>query len=171
SAQVPRVQVVPDGLAVHLDGYVQGKTTPGSRLLAAIDGMRQEGYISHGLSGSEPASRSGHAADRISELFTARQMIGDAEQYAVAGALMARQLGFPARVVFGFAPSQTGDVTVSGADVSAWIEVDTAQYGWVAIDPVPQVRPIPQETPQDPNKVARPESIVPPPPDKADPNL
>lgn len=171
-AQVPRIQVMPDDLAVHLDGYVQGKSTPGTRLLAAIDGMRQEGYISHGLSGSEPASRSGHAADRISELFTARQMIGDAEQYAVAGALMARQLGFPARVVFGFDSDQSGgDVTISGADVTAWIEVDTAQYGWVAIDPVPPVRPIPQETPQDPNKVARPESIVPPPPDKADPNL
>jgi hypothetical protein len=172
SAQVPRIEVMPDDLAVHLDGYVQGKTTPGSRLLAAIDGMRAEGYISHGLSGSEPASRSGHSADRISELFTARQMIGDAEQYAVAGALMARQLGFPARVVFGFATDQSGDdVTISGADVTAWIEVDTAQYGWVAIDPVPPVRPIPQVTPQDPNKVARPESIVPPPPDKADPNL
>jgi hypothetical protein len=60
---------------------------------------------------------------------------------------------------------------VSGSDVTAWIEVDTAEYGWVAIDPVPPVRPIPEEKPQDPNKVARPESIVPPPPDKADPNL
>ncbi|MGN6324795.1 transglutaminaseTgpA domain-containing protein [Pseudolysinimonas sp.] len=173
SAQVPRAGIIPPDLATHLDGYVQGKTTPGSRLLAAIDGMRKEGYISHGIRGDEPPSRSGHAADRIAELFTAPQMIGDAEQYAVAGALMARQLGFPARVVFGFAPRQTGggSITVSGSDITAWIEVDTAEYGWVAIDPVPPVRPIPQEQPQDPNKVARPESIVPPPPDKADPNL
>ncbi len=171
AAQVPRPSLIPQDLATHLDGYVQGKTTPGSRLLAAIDGMRREGYISHGLGGDEPPSRSGHAADRIAELFTDPQMIGDAEQYAVAGALMARQLGFPARVVFGFAPAEGGTVTVDGADVTAWIEVDTAEYGWVAIDPVPPVRPIPQEKPQDPNKVARPESIVPPPPDKADPNL
>jgi hypothetical protein len=173
SAQVPRLGLMPPDLAVHLDGYVQGRTTPGSRLLAAIDGMRKEGYISHGIGGAEPPSRSGHAADRISELFTDPQMIGDAEQYAVAGALMARQLGFPARVVFGFAPDADDGarVTISGADVTAWIEVDTAEHGWVAIDPVPPVRPIPQEKPQDPDKVARPESIVPPPPDKADPNV
>jgi len=172
AAQVPRPELIPQDLAGRLDTYVQGRTTPGSRLLAAIDGMRTEGYISHGLAGDEPPSRSGHAADRIAELFTDPQMIGDAEQYAVAGALMARQLGFPARVVFGFAPQQSGaSVTVDGSDVTAWIEVDTAEYGWVAIDPVPPVRPIPEEKPQDPNKVARPESIVPPPPDKADPNL
>jgi len=172
SAQVPRVGLMPDDLAVHLDGYVQGASTPGARLVAAIEGMRKEGYISHGLGGDEPASRSGHAADRISELFTDPQMIGDAEQYAVAGALMARQLGFPARVVFGFAPqSDGGTVRVDGSDITAWIEVDTAEHGWVAIDPVPPVRPIPQQKPQDPNKVARPESLVPPPPDKADPNL
>ncbi|GMA93655.1 hypothetical protein GCM10025881_04790 [Pseudolysinimonas kribbensis] len=170
SAQVPRIGLMPDELVVHLDQYVQGKTTAGSRLLAAIDGLRREGYISHGLAGDEPPSRSGHAADRISELFTDPQMIGDAEQYAVAGALMARQLGFPARVVFGFAPQNQdgGTVTLTGADVTAWIEIDTAQYGWVALDPVPPVRPIPQQKPQDPDKVARPESIVPPPPDKVD---
>jgi transglutaminase-like putative cysteine protease len=171
SAQVPRIGLMPDDLAVRLDSYTQGRTTPGSRLLAAMDGIRREGYISHGVGGDEPASRSGHAADRISELFTDPQMIGDAEQYAVAGTLLARQLGFPARVVFGFAPRYGGtSVTVSGADVTAWIEVDTAEDGWVAIDPVPPVRPIPQQKPQDPHKVSRPESIVPP-PDKADPNL
>ncbi|HXR44165.1 MAG TPA: transglutaminase-like domain-containing protein, partial [Pseudolysinimonas sp.] len=172
SAQVPSIGVVPDDLAVTLEGYVQGKDTPGDRLVAAIQGLRTQGYISHGLGGDEPPSRSGHSADRISELFTDPQMIGDAEQYAVAGALMARQLGFPARVVFGFAPQDTGATTkVIGSDVTAWIEVDTAEYGWVTIDPVPPVRPIPEQAPQDPTKVARPESIVPPPPDKTDPNV
>jgi len=97
-------------------------------------------------------------------------MIGDAEQYSVAAALMARQLGFPARVVFGFAPQgSAGTLEVTGADVSAWIEVDTAQYGWVTIDPNPPVRPIPAEQPQDPTKIARPQSVVPPPADRVDP--
>lgn len=170
SATVPRLAVIPDDLAQHLDGYIAGQTTPGGRLVAMLDGLRQEGYISHGIDPAQPASRSGHAADRISELFTDPRMIGDAEQYSVAAALMARQLGFPARVVFGFVPqgaSSTADVT--GADVSAWIEVDTAQYGWVTIDPNPAARPIPDEQPQDPTKVARPESIVPPPTDKIEP--
>ena len=99
-------------------------------------------------------------------------MIGDAEQYAVAAAIMVRQLGFPVRVVFGFAPTDadpTETLNVRGSDISAWIEVNTAQYGWVAVDPVPPVRPIPEEEPQDPAQVSRPESIVPPPPDRADP--
>ncbi|CAN5409340.1 transglutaminase-like domain-containing protein [soil metagenome] len=167
SATVPRVGVLPDALAQHLDGYVLGKSTPGARLEAMLDGLKQEGYISHGIDPAQPASRSGHAADRIAQLFTDPRMIGDAEQYAVAAALMARQLGFPARVVFGFAPQGSAStLDVTGADVSAWIEVDTAEFGWVTIDPNPAARPIPDEQPQDPTKVARPETIVPPPADK-----
>jgi transglutaminase-like putative cysteine protease len=171
SATVPRIGVLPNELAQHLDGYVAGKTSPGARLVAMLDGLKQEGYISHGIDPSQPASRSGHAADRISQLFTDPRMIGDAEQYSVAAALMARQLGFPARVVFGFAPQgSAATLDVTGADVSAWIEVDTSEYGWVTIDPNPAARPIPNEQPQDPTKVARPESIVPPPADKSQTN-
>ena len=145
--------MLPDDLAQHLDGYVSGKDAPGDRLVAMLDGLKKEGYISHGLDPDEPASRSGHAADRITELFTDPRMIGDAEQYSVAAALMARQLGFPARVVFGFVPQGSAStLDVTGADVSAWIEVDTAQYGWVTIDPNPPVRPIPEEQPQDPDQ-------------------
>jgi hypothetical protein len=168
---VPRLGELPDALALHLDGYVEGISKPGAQLVAAISGLRQEGYISHGLDPDEPPSRSGHAADRIAELFTAPRMIGDAEQYSVAAALMARQLGFPARVVFGFRSDSGGDgVRVRGSDVSAWIEVNTAEYGWVSIDPVPEERPIPEEEPEDPSQVARPQSIVPPPPDRPDAN-
>ena len=170
AASVPPIGVIPDDLAQHLDGYVSGKTGPGERLVAMLDGLKKEGYISHGLDPEQPASRSGHAADRITELFTDPRMIGDAEQYSVAAALMARQLGFPARVVFGFAPQGSAStLDVTGADVSAWIEVDTAQYGWVTIDPNPPARPIPAEQPQDPTKIARPQSVVPPPADKTEP--
>jgi transglutaminase-like putative cysteine protease len=171
SADVPRLGTLPDELALALDGYIEGIADPGARLVAALSGIKEEGYISHGLSEDDPPSRSGHAADRITELFTAPRMIGDAEQYAVAAALMARQLGFPARVVFGFLPQGAGDtLTVHGDDVTAWIEVDTAEYGWVTLDPVPLERPIPEEEPEDPTQVARPQSIVPPPPDRPDAN-
>jgi hypothetical protein len=73
---------------------------------------------------------------------------------------MADDLGFPSRVVLGFVPSG-GSVT--GSDVSAWIEVNTAQYGWVTIDPTPEAREIPEEDPEDNAQVARPQTIVPPP--------
>jgi hypothetical protein len=125
-----------------------------------LAGLATDGYISHGIGEDEPASRSGHAADRIAELVSSPRMIGDAEQYAVAAALMADDLGFPSRVVIGFAPTTD---SVTGGDVSAWIEVNTAQYGWVTIDPTPEVREIPEEDPQDNAQVARPQTIVPPP--------
>jgi hypothetical protein len=125
-----------------------------------LDGLAADGYISHGVADDEPPSRSGHAADRIAELLSSPRMIGDGEQYAVAAALMATDLGFPARVVLGFVPS--GD-QVRGDDVAAWIEVNTAQHGWVTIDPTPPVREIPEELPEDNAQVARPQTVVPPP--------
>ncbi|CAN5257757.1 transglutaminase-like domain-containing protein [soil metagenome] len=166
SANVPRIGVLPDDLSTTLDTWTRDETTPGAKLTAMIAAMKKNGYISHGVSDTEPASRSGHAADRITELLTDQRMIGDQEQYAVTAALMARQLGFPARVVFGFAPSTvntTGLTTIRGDDISAWIEVDTAEYGWVTIDPTPPVRDIPEETPVDPTTIARPQSPVQPP--------
>ena len=163
-AVVPRLSVIPDELSVALDRYVGQTTGAGARLQAAIDGLREEGYVSHGVGPDEPRSRSGHSADRITELFTERQMIGDEEQYAVAAAIMARSLGFPARVVMGFVPDVTGaETTITGSDISAWIEVDTGQFGWVTIDPTPLVREIPEIDEETPAQVARPQSPVQPP--------
>ncbi len=171
NVELPPSTSVPDELATVLEGYVTGVSGPGNRLVAMLDGLRRNGYVSHGVSASEPASRSGHSADRITELLTAPQMIGDQEQYSVTAALMARQLGFPARVVFGFAPEVTpGSRTtvVTGGDVSAWIEVNTTEFGWVAIDPTPPLRPIPDAEPKDPTEFARPQSPVQPQPPLAE---
>jgi hypothetical protein len=121
--------------------------------------------------GDDRPSRSGHGADRITELLTSPLMIGDGEQYAVAASLMAQDIGFPARVVLGFADgsaggagSTGGTATFRGSDLTARVEVDTAQYGWVLLDPNPPVRAIPQEQQRTPQPVARPETVVPPPP-------
>jgi hypothetical protein len=159
-ASLPPVGEVPEELTATLDEYVSGIDSSGERLLAMLHGLETDGYTSHGISEAEPPSRSGHAADRIGQLFSDPRMIGDAEQYAVAAALMARSIGFPARVVFGFLPEGN---QVRSSDASAWIEVHTLQYGWVTIDPNPEVRPIPEAAPEDPAQVARPQTIVPPP--------
>ena len=172
TAVLPPVGVVPDGLAQALEGYTRASDPPGVRLQAMIDGLKADGYISHGVGQGEPVSRSGHGADRITQLFADQPMLGDQEQYAVAAALMARQLGFPARVIVGFAPTvgSTGTVTLTGADISAWIEVQVAGKGWVSIDPTPAVRDVPPKTPDEPTVVSRPQSVVPPPaPDAAEP--
>ena len=164
SASVPPVSTLPAELSTALNSFVGKASSPGSKLVAMISALRANGYVSHGV-GTEPVSRSGHALDRINELLTATRMIGDAEQYSVTAALMARELGFPTRVVMGFVPETTGPGTaqIRGKDVSAWIEVDTAQLGWVTVDPNPPVRPIPVVPPKDPNQVAQPETVVPPP--------
>ncbi|MFC0682500.1 transglutaminaseTgpA domain-containing protein [Lysobacter korlensis] len=165
AASVPRTVPLPEALADRLDAYLAGSASaPGSQLSAMLAGLARDGYISHGLSPEEPPSRSGHSLDRLSELFTDPIMIGDAEQYSVAAALLARELGFPARVVFGFAPDPTdaARVAVRGSDVAAWIEVNTAEHGWVALDPTPAERQIPDALPEEPTPISRPQTVVPP---------
>ncbi|TFC94680.1 hypothetical protein E3O65_15360 [Cryobacterium breve] len=173
TAVLPEPAVLPEELEQALARYVRAGDTPGVQLQAMLDGLATDGYISHGILPDEPVSRSGHGADRISELFTDQPMLGDAEQYAVAAALMAHRLGFPARVVVGFVPqpsqasasSETapgaGSVLVVGSDVSAWVEVQSTD-GWVTIDPNPPVREIPAQAPDDPTVVSRPQTVVPP---------
>ena len=159
-AEVPSLHELPEELTEKLDQYVRGLTSSGERLDAMLAGLAAEGYVSHGVGVDEPASRSGHSVDRIAELVTAPRMIGDGEQYAVAASMMANELGFPARVVVGFV---TTDAQIRGDDVSAWIEVNTEEYGWVTIDPNPPLREIPDEDPDDISQVARPQTVVQPP--------
>jgi len=169
SAQVPPIGVLPAELDLALSSWTAGAGGQGSQLEAMLDALATTGYISHGIGDDEPVSPSGHSAQRITRLLTDQRMIGDAEQYAVTAALMAREIGFPARVVFGFDASTAADtasdgtIDITGASVTARIEVDTEQYGWVSIDPTPPVRDIPDEQPEDPTVVSRPPSVVQPP--------
>ena len=174
TAAVPAPRNVPDAVRDTVDATTADAETDGAKLLAMIRALQRNGYVSHGV-GDDRASRSGHGADRIQELLTAPLMIGDQEQYAVAASLMAQQIGFPTRVVLGFAsggdsgaarPGATvsGVTTLRGSDVTARIEVDTAQWGWVTINPNPAVREIPRDEDQTPKPVTRPETVVPPPP-------
>ena len=163
AAPVPEITVVPDELDATIDAFAGASGTPGERLAAVVAGLRENGYVSH--SGpDEPFSRSGHSADRITELLTSAPMLGDAEQYATAAALMARRIGFPSRVVVGFTAGDEGDVR--GSDATAWVEVSVAGGGWVAVDPNPEVRPVPDREPDDATSVSRPQSIVQPPPEE-----
>ncbi|MGA0568785.1 transglutaminase-like domain-containing protein [Rathayibacter sp. KR2-224] len=168
-AQLPALDVVPARLDDTLHRYEGGSVSAGAKLANALRKLADTGYISHGI-GKDVKSLSGHGADRIDSLLTEQPMVGDQEQYAVAAALMARRIGFPARVVLGFAvPQKAGStVTLTGADVTAWIQVQTAKDGWVDVDPNPQVRPIPQKQPDQPKQISRPQSVVEPPKDNTD---
>ncbi|MEY4533361.1 MAG: hypothetical protein RI926_1130 [Actinomycetota bacterium] len=164
-ASVPAPEVMPDGLDAFVSLAAKGQTTAGERLQASLEALTSEGYISHGGPDEVP-SASGHGANRLAALFAASPMVGDAEQYAAAASLMATQIGFPSRVVMGFIAPEGSDadtgITFTGAEMTAWIEISTSQ-GWVAVNPNPAQRPIPDEQPQDPTEVAFPQTAVEPP--------
>ncbi|MFU8945567.1 DUF3488 and transglutaminase-like domain-containing protein [Mycetocola zhadangensis] len=172
SADVSTSVDLPSVITERLELYTKGITGPGERLVALVEGLKNDGYISHGVGQDEPTSLSGHGMDRITALFTSRPMIGDGEQYAVAAALMARELGFPARVVMGFQPTadpSSSAVTVSGRDISAWIEVQASDGSWVTVDTTPPLREIPEKELDEPTKVSRPQSVVQPPVEETQP--
>jgi len=144
----------------------------------AIDRVRQieahfqkKGAFSNGLiADGQLPSVSGHSANRVRSLLTAKQMLGDDEQYAVAMSLMLRHLGIPSRVVMGFYPDPkspengAGEVRITGKDVHAWVEVAFDRVGWVPFDPTPPKDNVP--IPPDPENKSKPKPQVlqPPPP-------
>ncbi len=170
-------------------GSVATAATPGVSLQRALDALAASGYVSHGIDPDTPRSVSGHGIARLETLFTEQPMIGDQEQYATAAALIARQLGFPARVVLGFRPNgdvgtkapatatatgtdtpatgpgsdSAGSVAVTGADIDAWVEIQDSSGRWVTIDPTPAVRDIPERAPDEPTPISKPQTVVPPP--------
>ncbi|OJV98923.1 MAG: hypothetical protein BGO47_14215 [Microbacterium sp. 67-17] len=150
----------------------------GAGLAELIDRLRQRGYLSHALETPPPGtgwvtdlgdytfapSRAGHSTDRIDALFAAlvnRQTqfpdatdaelvaaVGDDEQFAVAAAMIADQLGFPSRIVVGarlqaddgsaagVPPCEEG--TCRGRNITAWVEVQDVSGTWIPVDITPQ---------------------------------
>ncbi|MFB2583573.1 transglutaminase domain-containing protein [Herbiconiux liukaitaii] len=207
-----RVQTdeVPDAVAVRLAEWAPESRSPGERLAGIVAGLRS-GYLSSSREG-EVFSRSGHGSDRLQELLTASPMVGDAEQYAAAAALLAEAAGFPSRVALGFTvpadpsapagastdaqstdaqstaagdettpagsdtspagsdPSAAADtpIAVRGSDATAWVEVLTAEAGWVALDVTPDPGPVPDAAEEDSSTAVRPPDVVPPADDDAE---
>jgi len=109
-------------------------------------------------------SFAGHSVGRIDELFTSLlekqnstndtedtqlvAAVGDDEQFAVAAALVAQHLGFPSRVVLGFALDDVGQSgeplpacqagVCEGRNLTAWLEVQGASGDWATVDVTPQ---------------------------------
>jgi len=187
------------------DGAARG----GAALAGLVTLLRERGYLSHALTAGEQTpvwmqslpdytfqpSASGHSLARVDAMFARlleRQTdpraaasanyvaaVGDDEQFATAVALIARELGFPSRVVVG-ARLGSADPALrtceSGAcraqDIAAWTEVQSASGDWVPVDVTPQYTQSPslevaeQRNPENVTEV-RPESVddvVPPDP-------
>jgi len=168
----------PEALRTWVTEHVEG--TGGAALAHLVDLLRERGYLSHALTAptSESSwmddlegyvfesSASGHSLARVGLLFeqllereeaTAAgeslvAAIGDDEQFSVAVALVARELGFPARIVVGVRLGGDEPLVDGGgaglpacangqcraADIAAWTEVQSADGQWVPIDATPQ---------------------------------
>ncbi|MGO3884696.1 MAG: transglutaminaseTgpA domain-containing protein [Mycetocola sp.] len=134
---------------------------PGAQLQSALDYLHA-GYVSHSGEG-EVFSRSGHSVARLDLLATEDPMLGDAEQYAAAFAVLAREIGFPSRVVLGLVDANDdGDLT--GSELTAWVEVNTANGEWIAVDPNPEPREVPEEERTTSDAIAPPRTVIPPEP-------
>ncbi|WP_322410126.1 DUF3488 and transglutaminase-like domain-containing protein [Microbacterium invictum] len=163
----------PENLSRWVERHAVGEG--GQALEGLVSLLRERGYLSHALEmGAQPPlwmsdlpdyrfqpSAAGHSLARIDDMFDTLleresdpraaetgnyvAAIGDDEQFAVAVALIARELGFPSRVVVGarLASPDTGVSVCDGGacraqDISAWTEVQGEDGRWVPIDVTPQ---------------------------------
>ncbi|HEX7805273.1 MAG TPA: transglutaminase domain-containing protein, partial [Cellulomonas sp.] len=165
---LPALSGVPDAVDAKAAEVARNAGTPVQIARSLQKALAEGGYFSHGLteSGDYP-SVSGHGADRVAALLGSDLMVGDGEQYASAMALMARQMGLPARVVLGFVPTddqRAGDVvTVTAGDVQAWVEIAFSGYGWVPFDPTPPRTQTPQKDSATTAADPQPQVVQPPP--------
>nr|WP_281381903.1 transglutaminase-like domain-containing protein [Conyzicola lurida] len=165
AVELPPVTGSPDIVTSKAQEFAADAATPMAQLQAIQLALTENGFLSHGRESDSQPSRAGHGADRVTELLTRVQLIGDQEQYASAFALMARSFGYPARVVMGFAPEipeDGGAVTVTGDDVTAWVEVAFDDVGWVAFNPTPEETDIPQAQVPKPQSEPQPQVRQPP---------
>ncbi|BDI21813.1 transglutaminase domain-containing protein [Herbiconiux sp. L3-i23] len=163
--QLAPVENVPDIVTAKALEFSGAATTPIEKLRNIETALKTGGYLSHGTASDSAPSRAGHGADRMTDLLTLDPMVGDQEQYASAFALMARSLDYPARVVMGFAPevpAEGGPVTVTGGDVTAWVEVAFDGVGWISFDPTPDDTDVPQSQVPRPQTEPQPQVRQPP---------
>lgn len=164
---LPDQDGVPQDFAEIASEAVAEAETPIEQVRALQTMLAEGGYFSHGLEG-EVLSRAGHGAERISTLLGSDQMVGDDEQYATAMALLAREIGIPARVVMGFYPEEDAAgqpvFTATGDTLHAWVEVAFADHGWVTFDPTPPEDQIPNDQTTKPKADPKPQVLQPPPP-------
>ena len=118
---------------------------PGEDVLSAILRSFTGGNFSYTL---QPAPLLGDKVDSF--MFETQQ--GFCEHYAVAFAVMARELGYPTRLATGYLGGETSQVDPSTLmiyqyDAHAWVEIWLDDRGWVRFDPTAWINPARVEAP------------------------
>ncbi|MER7797360.1 transglutaminase-like domain-containing protein [Microbacterium sp. NPDC096154] len=169
--EIPKPNAVPEKLReLAADAISEAKaSTPFEKVQALRTFLVEAGFFSHGLEEGE-YSPSGHGSARLAGMAAAEQMVGDDEQYAALMALMANEVGIPARVVMGFHAEGDagGTFTATGDNLHAWVEVAFEKAGWVAVDPTPDEDKEPKDQTTKPKTDPQPMPLQPPPPPKED---
>ncbi|WP_313813303.1 transglutaminaseTgpA domain-containing protein [Glutamicibacter sp.] len=171
--RMPKLANVPPVAGTKAVDFIGAAEGDLNRIRSLENALSTGGFLSHGSEG-EPQSLSGHGAGRITALLSAKEMIGDDEQFAAAMALMAREQGIPARVVMGFYPQKYNPaqpVAITGGDVHAWVEINYEGLGWVPFNPTPTKNDEPTPPEKEPKAVPQPQVLQPPPPAQKVPDL
>jgi hypothetical protein len=122
---------------------ILGIKDSGEQLDAVRKLMTESTYSDGDKNSGQIKALAGHSAYRLNQFVSAypkRPLIGNAEQYAAAYALLFRGLNVQTRVVMGFRPSKDSTSTaveVTAKEVEAWVEVPVKDSGWIAIFPTP----------------------------------
>jgi transglutaminase-like putative cysteine protease len=125
-----------DGAVRELaDSVVEGKNTPFEKALAIQDYLRNPKLFRYSLN-VPSLSQGGNQLRRF--LLEVRE--GYCEQFAIAMAMMARQVGIPSRVAVGFTAGTPVDdyLQVTTHDAHAWPELWFPRAGWVYFEPTPR---------------------------------
>lgn len=167
---MPETSNVPESAGTRLSEFIGDASTPAEKIRTMAQTFSSQGFFSDG---SDKLSLPSHSTARLTAFLDPKKpMIGDDEQYAVAMALMARQAGYPARVVLGFYPEtySRGTQAITGTNAHAWVEVSFSSVGWVSFDPTPPRDQKPQTEVPRPKPNPRPQVLQPPvpPQDPAD---
>lgn len=129
---------LPPALGSFVDAVTADRPDGLEQLLALYRTLRGSGQFRYDEA-EEVAG--GHGYFQLLRLLQTRR--GTSEQYASLYAVLARALGYDARVVVGFLPTYQENAFVAvGRDVAAWAEVRFDGIGWVTVDPSPRSNPI-----------------------------
>lgn len=179
--ELPALDTLPSEMSTKAEEWLGASENDMEQVQNFLRSLKKDASFSHGVK-DEAASLPGHGIARLNAMFEENSfdqdkpddypkgMIGDQEQYAVLAAAMLRSIGIPARVVMGFEVPEgaKGETTITGEDVTAWIEVAFTDIGWVRFDAHPDEDDVPVQ--QEPIEVDKPRpQVAQPPPPPAEP--
>ncbi len=129
----PRVGVEARRVTANMD-------TNFERALALEDYFRSSGGFTYNTSVPRGFTTDDYEKWLFDDTYEFRRS-GYCEQFALTMALMARTLGVPSRVVYGFTPGRLlndNTVEVLGLNAHSWVEIWIPSHGWMAFDPTPR---------------------------------